>query len=165
MRRAYRRDEVLDVPAAAVAGLVAGLVYIVVQAALQLVTAGEGVGPAVRRAAATLIGRWSTPATDSLPLLPTLLAVLVHFVVAVILALVLVVIARRWRMLLTLAAGLVLGLVVYVVVFYLLQTRLTWLADYRGWESLVSYLAFGGVAGVLYELFERDRVVSHHLDQ
>lgn len=160
MRKAYRREEVLDLPAAAVAGLVAGLLYIVVQVVLHLISVGAGAGPALRHAAATLLGRWSTPNPDSFPLVATMVAVLVHFLAAVALALILVLIVRRRRLLLTVTAGLAFGLVLYLVVSYGLQARLAWLADYRGWTSLVAYLIYGGLAGALYELLERDRIVS-----
>lgn len=164
MRRAYRKQESLDWFAAVAAGLIAGIAFIVVHAVLRLVVSGDETAAALRYTAASLIGRFSQPAADSLPLLTTVVAILVHLVLAVVLALILAVIAHRWRLMLTVLAGLVFGLLLYLAVFYGLQARLPWLVDYRGWTSLAVYVLYGGLVGLCYELLERDRIVSPHLE-
>ncbi len=162
MRRAYRKQESLDPVAAAAAGLIAGIGFIVVHVVLRIVLAGDDTAAALRYTAATLIGRVSQPAAESLPLLPTVAAVLVHLVLGVLLALVLALVAHRWRLLGTLVAGTVLGLLLYLVAFYGLQTRLPWLLDYRSWTSLAAYVLYGVLAALLYELLERDRLVPQY---
>ena len=160
MRRAYQKQEALDWIVALPAGLIAGLAYIIAQAVLHTLTIGGGASATARYVAATLIGRTWPPPAAGVPIADTALAVVVHLALSALLGLILAIIVYRWRLLITVAVGLVFGLVLYLAVYYGLQSRFAWLADYRGWMSLVSYLLFGGVAAFVYELVERDRIVS-----
>lgn len=60
--------------------------------------------------------------------------------------------ATRGRALL---AGVVFGLVVYLVNFHIVARVFPWLAELRGWDTVAAHLVFGCVAALLYRRFAR----------
>lgn len=51
--------------------------------------------------------------------------------------------------------GAVLGLVLYLVNFYIAVGLFPWLADLRGWDTLAAHVVFGMVASLLYLRLKR----------
>jgi hypothetical protein len=149
-----------DWRAAVVAGLIAGAVYMV----LELLTARfllyQGAWGTVKMVAAIILGREALTA-DAFNWTVVLSAGTVHFALSIILAAVLAIIQSSFRfdssLWLASVVGIVFGVVVYLVNFYLLGAYFNWFDEARGWESLFAHALFGLVAADVYCNLERRR--------
>ena len=149
-----------DWRAAVVAGLIAGAVYMV----LELLTARfllyQGAWGTVKMVAAIILGREALSA-DAFNWTVVLSAGTVHFALSIILAAVLAMILSSFRfdssLWLASVVGIVFGVVVYLVNFYLLGAYFNWFDEARGWESLFAHALFGLVAADVYCNLERRR--------
>ncbi len=159
MRQRYRYQEVMDWRAAILAGLVAGVAFLAAQWALCITAVQGGLGVALRYVGSALMGRTVPPTVGSLTPGEVILAILFHLLVSVVLTVLLAFIVHRWRLLVSTVAGLLFGLGLYLIVFHGLLPFFPWLVSLRGWISLAAYVLFGGLAGFVYELLERDRLV------
>lgn len=148
----------LDIKAAALAGLVAGLVFMVMEMALVAATTGSPWGPP-RMIAAIVLGEGVLPPPATFDLTVLMAAMAVHFALSIILAVVWAVFAGRlagWKALLL---GAIFGLGVYVVSFYGMTAFFPWFAMARNWIGVVSHLVFGLVLAWAYLRFRRrDRI-------
>ncbi|WP_354685451.1 hypothetical protein [Cupriavidus necator] len=149
-----------DWRAAVVAGLIAGAVYMV----LELLTARfllyQGAWGTVKMVAAIILGREALSA-DAFNWTVVLSAFTVHFALSIILSAVLAMILSSFRldssMALASVAGIVFGVVVYMINFYVFGRYFNWFDEARGWESLFAHALFGLVAADVYCNLERRR--------
>ncbi|MFS8975593.1 hypothetical protein [Cupriavidus necator] len=150
-----------DWRAAVMAGLIAGAVYMV----LELLTARfllyQGAWGTVKMVAAIILGREALASADAFNWTIVLSAGTVHFALSIILAAVLAMILASFRldssMGLASLAGIVFGVVVYLINFYVFGRYFNWFDEARGWESLFAHALFGLVAADVYCNLERRR--------
>jgi hypothetical protein len=87
------------------------------------------------------------------------IALLTHYLLGIVFGLVLAAILAQCRLdtepLQALAAGAVLGWVLYLINFHLLTAVFPWLVGLRGAATIAAHLLFGGVAGALYWRLKR----------
>ena len=147
-----------DWRAAAIGGCVAGAVFLVLEL-LPMWVAGQSPWGPLRMIAAIPLGRGvlSQPATFDAGIV--LVALIVHFVLSVIFALILAVIIAPFNFDSSLGmaslAGAVFGVAVYLINFYGMSQVFPWFADARGWVSFLSHIVFGLVAADMYVQLER----------
>jgi hypothetical protein len=147
----------LDWKAAIWAGIVAGLVFLVLEMLLvQLVGGGSMWGPP-RMMAAIVMGRVILPPPATFDAGMFIVAMIVHFVLSLVYAFIFAWILSRWLMTMTSAAigGLVFGLVIYAVNFYGFTAVFPWFAEARNWITILSHVIFGVTLGVVYEPLAR----------
>jgi hypothetical protein len=134
------------------AGIVAGIVFVMMEMAL-IATVGNGMvwGPP-RMMAAIVMGEGVLPPPPTFDFGIVMAGMMVHFVLSVILALILGWVIAKWRlgMAMAIVVGLVFGLIIYLVDFYLMTGLFPWFANARNMITLVSHLVFGGVLGAVY---------------
>ncbi|MGH8771688.1 MAG: hypothetical protein ACREV2_10995 [Burkholderiales bacterium] len=137
------------------AGLIAGLVFLVLELALVPVFMGMSPWAPVRMIAAIIMGQGVLPPPDTFDLGIFLAAGAVHFGLSIVLGLILAGIftwlhldSSAW---LSLLAGAVFGLVVYFVNFYGMTSFFPWFADARNWLSITVHAIFGIVAALAYK--------------
>ncbi len=144
-----------DWKATILAGLIAGLVFIVMEMVLvPLVGGGSPLGPP-KMIAGILLGPDVLPMPDVPPTFDLsifLIGMIVHFVLAVVLAIIFVLIINRMNLRLgaAIGAGAVFGLAVYVVNFYGFTAIWPWFEMARNAITIVSHLAFGAVLAWAY---------------
>lgn len=165
LNAAVRRTLDLNWPAAIAAGIVAGIAFLIMELGLMAATGGAIWGPP-RMTAAIVMGEGvlPPPATYS----PGIMAVamLVHFVLSIIYAIILAAILQ-WRALSLWAAlggGALFGLIVFVVNFYgFAELAFPWFAMARNWITVVSHLVFGAVMAGSYTLItaRREHAAGH----
>ena len=147
-----------DWPAAAVAGLAAGAILMVLD--LFWSTAVMGTGPWItsRRIAAIFLGSDTLKVAD-FSVGTVALALVVHYSLGVFSGLVLAWIFSRLRygatVSMDLLVGAVFGLIIYIVNFYVLTRLFPWFAESRGAATLFAHLVFGMSAAFLYWRLER----------
>lgn len=146
-----------DWRAAVAAGVIAGVVFLVLEVLLMLatgaspwtmlkMTAAITMGPGVLQSAPFQLG-------------VTLAALMVHFFIAIVfvLALSLVItpfqLDSSWAM--ATCAGAVFGLVVYLFNFYVMTAFFPWFAEMRNWATVLTHVLAGVAAADLYMRLER----------
>ena len=143
------RTPKLDLKAAALAGLVAGVVFMMMEMALVAATTGSPWGPP-RMIAAIVMGKAVLPPPATFDLTVFMAAMAFHLALSVVLGLVWAVLAGRLAGGRALVLGAAFGLVVYVIHFYGMTALFPWFAMARNWISIVAHLAFGLVLAGAY---------------
>jgi len=138
-----------DLKAGALAGVIAGAVFMMMEMGLVALSGGSPWGPP-RMIAAIVMGEGVLPPPASFDLMILMAAMAVHLVLSIIIGIGFAFIARRLGMVMAVVIGAVLGLVLYVVNFYGLTAIFPWFAMARNTISIVSHIAFGIVLGLAY---------------
>lgn len=140
------------------AGLIAGLVFIVMEMVLvAVVGGGSPLGPPTMIGAIVLgpevLPEQGTPPPFDMGVFLT--GQIVHFVLSVVLAVIFVLIARRMALGTGALVGLgvVFGLLVYFVNFYRMTAVIPWFAMARNFITIASHLVFGAVLAWAYAAF------------
>jgi len=151
------RTTKLDLQAAALAGLVAGLVFLIMEMALVAATTGSPWGPP-RMIGAIIMGRDVLPPPATFDLTVVMAAMVVHFGLSIVLGVVWALLAGRFAGWLAVVLGAAFGLVAYVFFFYGWTAVFPWFAMARGWIGIVSHIVFGVVLAGAYLRFRRRSV-------
>jgi hypothetical protein len=132
--------------AAAQAGVVAGLVYLVWQMALYPMVTGGSVWDVPRATAAILIGKGilATPATFNLGVF--IVGLLLHLTLSAGYGLLLAAMIAGLGRGAALVSGGIFGLVLYLINFYWFTTAFSWFARARNWATCLAHVIFGLVA-------------------
>lgn len=147
----------IDWKAAIWAGIIAGVVFLMMEMLLVQLFGPMSMWAPPRMMAAMVLGQTVLPPPDTFDVGIVMTAMLIHFPLSIIYALILGLIISRWDMDLATAgiAGAVFGLVIYIVNFYGFTAIFPWFADARGWISILSHVMYGLVLGLVYEPFEK----------
>lgn len=90
-----------------------------------------------------------------------MVAMLVHFALAIVYGLIGAALFRRFGYGAAAGAGLLFGLIIYFVNFYpIANAMFPWFADARGGVSVFSHALFGVVLGVAYVALRRPRGIA-----
>jgi hypothetical protein len=151
--------EKLDLKAAALAGIVAGVVFIMLEMFLVVYFGGDSPWAPPRMMAAIAMGKDVLPPPATFDLGIMMAALAVHLVLAVAYGLILGLVVARVGLspATTVLAGLLFGIVLYVVNFYLFTGLFPWFAMARNWMSIFAHAVFGLVLGTIYVRAARPR--------
>jgi hypothetical protein len=129
------------------AGLIAGTVFIVLEASLGYLVHGHSPWVKIRMIAAIVLGPGvlAPPATFHLGIF--LVAMLVHYGLSIIYALIGVALLHRFRLLPATLLGGLLGLLLYGINFYGFTIFFPWFAEGRSWTVMFTHIIFGMVHG------------------
>ena len=153
-----------DWAAAIKAGLLAGLVFIVLEMILvPIVGGGSALGPPTM-ISAIVLGPEVLPPPGTPPgfaVVPFVTGQLVHFALSIVLALIFALIMARLKIGTAAAVGIgaAFGLVVYVVNFYGLTAMFPWFVNARTPVTIFAHLVFGAVLAWSYLRFAATRTV------
>jgi uncharacterized membrane protein YagU involved in acid resistance len=148
-----------DWRAAVWAGIIAGLVFMVLEMILvPLFMEGSPWGPP-RMIAAIALGEGVLPPPDTFAPGILAVAVVVHFVLSIVYALILAALIAGSSRAASIWLGAGFGLVLYLVNFYLFTAIFPWFAMARNWISVFSHIMFGLVAGWAYVALRRSAPV------
>ncbi len=140
--------------AAVLAGLIAAVVFMMMEMALVAATGGSPWGPP-RMIAAMVLGKEALPPPATFDPMIMMVAMGIHGVLSVLLALLFVLAASRLNLVLSLVLGAVFGLVIYLVNFHGFTALFPWFAMARGAVSIMSHIMFGVVLALAYKLMAR----------
>lgn len=136
--------------AAVWAGVIAGAVFLVLEMLMvPMFMGGSPWGPP-RMIAAMVMGQEVLPPPGTFALVPVMVAMVIHFALSIVFALVLAAIISRMGTGAALLVGAVFGLALYVVNFYGMTVVFPWFADARNWVSIFAHVVFGLVAAAAY---------------
>jgi len=152
-----------DWKAAAVSGLAAGALLIVLEMFWSTMVSGVHPWGTTRMIAAIVMGR-DVLQTSLFSVGTVAVAVIIHFVLGAILGMVLCAFIAPFQLDssvgMSMLAGAVFGLVVYLFNFYVMTRAFPWFVDARGWHTLIGHLVFGMAIALCYWKLE-SRDVSH----
>ncbi|MBY4896982.1 hypothetical protein [Cupriavidus sp. AU9028] len=155
----YDLHRMPDWSAAAVAGLAAGALLLVLELFWSTMIAGTNPWPTTRMIAAIVMGPEMLQG-GTFSLAAVALALVIHFVLGTVLGMILGLIVAPFHLDssagLVLLTGAVFGALVYLVNFYLMTRWFSWFADARGLHTLVGNMLFGMCAGIAYRGLETE---------
>lgn len=155
--------ETLNLKAAIWAGIIAGIVFVMMEMAL-IAIVGDGMvwGPP-RMMAAIVMGEGVLPPPPTFDFVIVMVGMMVHFVLSIVLGLILGWAIAKWRLGMTMAiiVGAVFGLIVYLVNFYAMTALFPWFEMGRNMITLVSHVVFGAVLGGVYRAMAPPHEVTH----
>jgi len=154
-----RLRQLVDWRAAILAGVASGLVLLVIEMFLTARAVGSPwVFP--RLLAAIVLGKGvlPPPATFAPGLL--LVALAIHLPLSIAFACLIAFVLHRWGLVVGIVGGALLGLALYLINFGTVFTVFPWFAIMKGPIALWGHVAFGAVAGGVYELLEVERFVE-----
>ena len=138
--------------AAIKAGLIAALVFMMLEMLLVGTVGGGSPWAPPRMIGAMVMGEGVLPPPATFDLAVFMVAMVVHFALAILLGLIFAFIADRagWELGMAATAGLIFGLIVYAVNFYGMTAFFPWFAMARGGISIFAHAMFGLVLGYSY---------------
>jgi len=140
--------------AGALAGLIAGAVFMMMEMGLVAMAGDSPWGPP-RMIAAIVMGDGVLPPPATFDLMILMAAMAVHFMLSIVIGVVFALVARRFGLVMAVVAGAVVGLGLYVVNFYGFTAIFPWFAMARNTISIVSHIAFGVILGLSYRMLAK----------
>lgn len=153
-------EQLVDWRAAVIAGLVGGLVFMLVQMIGQAMIAGGSIWAFPRYVAALIMGR--DVLLGDLSVAVIVVGLLLHFLLALIFGLILAAIIHEWNLLVGVVVGALFGLALYAINYYTMSRFFPWFYPVRAWLDITAHVLFGLTAGGVYELLEIERYVAVH---
>ncbi|MCA1660719.1 MAG: hypothetical protein LC648_00555 [Novosphingobium sp.] len=135
---------------AIVAGLIAGLVFVMMEMVLVATVGGGSPWGPPRMMGAIVLGPEVLPPPATFDTGIVAVGMIVHFALSALLGVIFALIAGRLALsrAALLALGTVFGLVVYAVNFYGFTALFPWFEMARNWITIVSHAVFGAVLGL-----------------
>ena len=148
-----------DWAAAAVAGLAAGAVLMVLDLLWSSIFTPEGPWRTAHMIAPIFLGTAAVGAGYTFSVAVVSIALVTHYALGVLFGLVMGAVLAQLRLDRSagqaMSAGAIMGLVLYLVNFDLLVAFFPWLAWLRGWDTVAAHAVFGVVAAYLYWRLKR----------
>lgn len=138
------------------AGIVSGLVFLVVNMLLSLFLLGTP-WIFIRMVAALLLGQDVLPPPASFDPGIFIVALLTHLFLSLLFTTILALIIHKWGLAVGVIGGAIFGLALYAINFYTFSFFFPWFFSLRSWIILLSHLFYGATAGGLYEALEVER--------
>ncbi|HSJ62267.1 MAG TPA: hypothetical protein VK922_00050 [Gemmatimonadaceae bacterium] len=132
---------------AAMAGVVGGVILLVLQMLLEPVFVGGSPWGTPRMIAAVALGTEVLPPPETFDAGVFLTGVVLHLAMSALYGLALGAITHGMFLEMAVIMGAVFGLALYVVNFYLLTALFPWFAGSRNWVTVFSYIVFGLATG------------------
>lgn len=142
----------INLSAAIKAGLIAGIVFMMLEMLLVATVGGGSPWGPPRMIAAIGMGKDVLPPPATFDFAIMMVALIIHLVLAAVLGIVFALIAEagRWGLTTSAIAGMIFGIVIYFVNFYGMTAIFPWFAMARGMISLFAHAMFGLVLGYAY---------------
>jgi hypothetical protein len=152
-----RMEQLVDWRAAVIAGLVGGLVFLLIQMLGQAMVIGGSAWLFPRYVAAMVMGEQVL--LGDLNIAVVLVGLLVHFVLALIFGLILAAIIHEWNLMVGIIVGALFGLALYAINYYTMTRFFSWFYPVYHWLDITAHVLYGLTAGAVYELLEVERFV------
>jgi hypothetical protein len=148
--------KVVDFRAVFWAGLVSGLVFLVVNMILSLLFLGTP-WIFIRMVAALLLGQDVLPPPASFDPAIFIVALVIHLLLSLVFTTVLALMIHKWGLLVGIIGGALFGLALYAINIYTFSFFFPWFFSLRSWIILLSHVFYGATAGGMYEALEVER--------
>ena len=136
---------------AVISGLLAGLLFLVLEMAMVPLFLGGSPWAPVRLIGAILLGQDVLPPPASFDATVAVVALIIHLVMSTIYGLIVGALVHDRETAVALLIGFIFGLVLYFVNFYGFTVIFPWFAQARNWVTIFNHLAFGVATAALYK--------------
>lgn len=153
-----RMRQVVDWSAAMWAGVISGIIFLMVNLLLTAYTLGSP-WIVVRVLASVVMGNRVLPPPASFDITIFVVALIVHLVLSVLFACLLAIVIHRWGLIVGIVGGALFGLALYGINFYSFSYFFPWFFPFKSWMMVVSHVVFGAAAGGIYEALEVEEFV------
>ncbi len=140
----------INVKAAIWAAIASGAVFLALEMIMVPIFMGGSPWGPPRMIAAIGMGKEVLPPPATFDAVIMMVAMLIHYGLSIIFALLFAFIARGRTVGMTTMIGAVFGLVVYFVAFYGMTAVFPWFAMARGWIGIFAHIVYGAVLGLVY---------------
>jgi len=149
-----KMQQVMDWSAALWAGLIAGVVFYLINIFIVPLILGTSMWVIIRLFASIFLGEpiFAPPATFEFSAL--IVSFLSIFILSVGFTFIIAFVFHKWGLLIGILGGALFGLGFYLINFYSLSYFFPWFFALSSWPFVVSHIVFGAVAGGIYELLE-----------
>lgn len=154
-----RMRQVMDISAAVWGGVVAGLVFLILQIIIAVGSDGGTIWLPFFWNSAIVLGQPILLPPVAFAFVPVIVGLLLHFLFSILFALLIAFIIHRGGLVLGIVGGGLVGLALYALNFYFLSSFMPWFYTIRGWEFAVAHFVFGAVVGGVYEGLEVEEFV------
>ena len=151
--------QVVDWSAAVWAGIVAGLVFMLLNLYVTPYVLGGNAWVMVRLFASVILGQGILAPPASFDLAAIVAALVAHFTLSVAFALLLAYIIHRGGLITGVLGGALFGMALYFINFYTLTWFFPWFFALKSNIMLGTHLLFGALAGGTYEVLEVEEFV------
>lgn len=146
----------IDWQSAVWAGVIAGAVFMMMEMVLVWMVMGMSPWAPPRMMAAMVLGKQVLPPPADFSFVVMTVAMMIHIPLSIVYGLILASAVHRLQMGAAVLAGMVFGVMLYLVNFYLVATLLfPWFTEARNWISVVSHVVFGVVLAGVYVAMRR----------
>lgn len=149
-----RMRQLVDWRAAINAGLIAGVIFLVLNWIVTPLVIGGNVWIMMRLFASIILGKTVLAPPATFDALGFMVAIVVHFALSVSYALIIAYIIHRGGLIIGIIGGALLGLAFYAINFYTFTFFFPWFFAMRNPVFLITHLFFGALAGGIYEALE-----------
>lgn len=125
------------------AGLIAGVVFLMFEMIMLPLFLGLSPWAPPRMMAAIVLGKGVLPPPATFDFGVVMVAMMIHFMLAIVYAFVITGIAQRQGTASAIGIGAAAGLVLYLLNFYVLTAAFPWFAMARNWVSVTGHILFG----------------------
>jgi len=146
-----RVRQVVDWSAAVWAGLIAGLIFLLLNLILTPIVFGANGWFILRFLASPVLGEGILPPPMSFDAAALVVGLLLHFALSIGFSLLLAFILHRGGLLTGILGGALLGLGLFFINFYTFTLFFPWFFALRSWIMVLTHIIFGAVAGGVYE--------------
>ena len=157
-RTKSKMRQVVDWSAALWAGLISGVMFLLINMLLTNVYVGSP-WVVVRLIASVVMGTRVLPPPASFDLTIFVVSVIVHLALSIAFACLIAYVLHRWGLIVGILGGAVLGLALYAINFYTVSFFFPWFFPMRSWIMAAGHLVFGASAGGIYEALEVEEFV------
>lgn len=155
--QSYKLDKT-DWGAAVWAGIIAGIVFLMMEMLLVMIFMGESPWAPPRMIAAMALGQDVLPPPADFDLVILMTAMGIHFPLTIVYGLIAGWAVHRLNGASALLIGGLLGLAIYLINFYLIApAAFPWFVQAQNWISVVSHLVYGLVLGSAYAALRKHK--------
>ncbi len=152
-----RMRQVVDWSASVWAGIVSGIIFLVLNLVLSRVLLGLSPWAILRYFASPILGDGVLPPPVHFRLDAAIVGFLFHMLLSIVFTMVLAFVIHRWGIWVGILGGALFGLALYVINFY--NPLLPQFYVLRSWVMLATHMVFGALAGGIYEALEVEEYV------
>jgi uncharacterized membrane protein YagU involved in acid resistance len=134
---------------AILAGIIAGVIYMLLQMSLPHMLESKSVWQLPRNIAAIGYGI-SVVGSGMLSGGPLVVFIVIHLLVSILFAMVVGLFVRGASLIVKIGAGAAAGILLYYGSFYIGTAIFTWFANFRGWTCLLDHIIFGVITALIY---------------
>jgi ABC-type sulfate transport system permease subunit len=159
--RASNAYPATDWRAAVWAGVIAGIIFMMIEMLMVKFFMGESPWGPPRMMAAMVLGKDVLPPPATFDLRIMMTAMMIHLPLSIVYGLILGWAVHRFSNTVAIVIAVLLGLAIYLINFYLVAPLIfPWFTQAQNWVSLVSHLMFGLILGGAYAGLRRPSLPS-----